>query len=186
MKEIELRGAISASGADLVALRHANAKLEFDGAIRDEHFDTPGNALRARDELLRVRLRTQHEVTVASLDWKGPKERRGGYKWREEVTTACDPTSTATILKCLGFRIVQRIDRSVSQYQLEGATVRLEHFPRMDDLAEIEGSPESIEAAILTLGWPRSSFVPESISHFVAEYERRTGSTAILARDGPM
>ena len=64
----------------------------------------------------------------------------------------------------------------------DGAVVRLEWYPRMDVLVEVEGEPPAIEAAIAALGIDRSAFTAESLSAFVARYEARTGRPAATSR----
>jgi hypothetical protein len=68
----------------------------------------------------------------------------------------------------------------VRAFTLDGATIRFEHFPRMDTLVEVEGLPESIERAIAALGMPRSAFTPERLAAFVTRYEARTGERAAV------
>jgi hypothetical protein len=73
------------------------------------------------------------------------------------------------------------IDREIAQYDLGGAMVRFERYPRMDDLVEVEGTPEQIERAIAALGLPRAGFTSERLPDFVRRYEERTGASAALS-----
>ena len=41
-----------------------------------------------------------------------------------------------------------QIDREIWQYDIGGAVVRFERYPRMDDLVEVEGHPAAIEKAL--------------------------------------
>jgi hypothetical protein len=50
----------------------------------------------------------------------------------------------------------------------------------MDILVEVEGEPEAIERAILTLGMARESFTTERLPDFVLKYESRTGERAAI------
>ena len=50
----------------------------------------------------------------------------------------------------------------------------------MDTLVEVEGTPDSIEAAARITGLPRASFTSERLPEFVARYEARTGERAAL------
>jgi len=74
------------------------------------------------------------------------------------------------------------VDRAVEQYRLGDATLRLEWYPAMDVLLEVEGAPEEIERAIAATGIARESFLPESLPYFTAAYEERTGRMARVAR----
>src|SRR5206468_1660958 len=96
------------------------------------------------------------QAMSASIDWKGPSLLTGTYKQREEIVTdiSSDPSSLAQILERLGFVVTMQIDRAIWQYELHGATVRFERYPRMDDLVEVEGDPTTIERAIPVLGLP--------------------------------
>jgi len=62
------------------------------------------------------------------------------------------------------------------------AVLRLEWYPDMDVLIEVEGEPAGIERAIAATGLGRASFLAESLPYFVAAFERRTGRAALLAR----
>ncbi|MEP7348297.1 MAG: hypothetical protein ABI877_23730, partial [Gemmatimonadaceae bacterium] len=73
------------------------------------------------------------------------------------------------------------IDREARVYDLDGAHVRFERYPRMDLLVEVEGDPAAIERAIAVLALPRSSFTTERVSAFVSRYEARTGMRAAIS-----
>ncbi len=75
-----------------------------------------------------------------------------------------------------------RIDRAIEQYRLGDATLRLEWYPSMDVLMEVEGSPDAIERAARATGLPRDAFLPESLPYFAAAYEKRTGRVARVSR----
>ena len=87
------------------------------------------------------------------------------------------------ILQRLGYQIVMRIDRTIAEYALAGARVRIEWYPDMDVLAEVEGAPESIEHAVAATGLPRERFLPEALSFFMEQYEARTGRPARIAAE---
>jgi hypothetical protein len=87
-----------------------------------------------------------------------------------------------TILEQLGYAVSVRIDRRVEVYRLGQAVLRLEWYPAMDVLLEVEGEPSEIERAIAATGLARDRFLPESLPYFVAQYEARTGQAALLAR----
>ena len=61
------------------------------------------------------------------------------------------------------------------------ATARLERYPRMDVLVEVEGEPAAIERAIVASGIPRSAFTAESLAEFVRRFQERTGVPAELS-----
>jgi hypothetical protein len=92
-----------------------------------------------------------------------------------------DAASFRRIFGELGYVVTMAIDREIRQYELHGATVRFERYPRMDDLVEVEGAPAAIEAAIAALGLPRDAFTSERLPDFVRRFEARTGQHAALS-----
>jgi adenylate cyclase class IV len=153
----------------------------------DRRFDRKGR-LTARDEVVRLRVfhPADHSGEWGVLGWKGPAGWRGGYRHREEWESRVDdPKAVLVVLRRLGYAIVVRIDRAVEQYGIGDATVRLEWYPSMDVLVEVEGRPDAIERAIAATGMPRDSFLPESLPYFTAAYEERTGRVARTSRIRP-
>ena len=182
--ELELKARIDDPEAVRRALIAAGAELTYRGAMLDRRFDRK-ERLRSRDEV--VRLRVYHPADHARewgvLGWKGPVGKKDGYRHREEWETRVDdPRAALVVLRRLGYKIVLRIDRAVEQYRLGAATLRLEWYPAMDVLLEVEGAPDEIERAIAATGLPRELFLPESLPYFTDEYEKRTGKAARLAR----
>jgi len=178
--ELELKARVDDPAALEAALSRAGAELLFRGDMHDRRFDR-GGFMEQRDEVLRLR---SYRGTKAYgvLAWKGPVSIRGGYKVREECETRLDdPAAALAILERLGYEVVMRIDRTIAEYRLAQAAVRIEWYPAMDVLVEIEGEPAAIERAILATGIPRDRFLPESLRFFMAAYERRTGHPARIA-----
>ena len=185
--ELELKARVEDPDAVRRALLAAGAQPVYRGAMLDRRFDRKGR-LAARDEVVRLRVfhPADHSGAWGVLGWKGPVGQRGGYRHREEWESRVDdPKAVLVVLRRLGYRIVVRIDRAVEQYQINDATVRLEWYPSMDVLVEVEGRPDAIEQAIAATGMPRESFLPESLPYFTAAYEERTGLTARTSRIRP-
>ena len=178
--ELELKARVDDPAALEAALARAGAELVFRGEMRDRRFDKSG-ALEERDEVLR--LRSYHgTASYGVLAWKGPVSVRSGYKHREEhEARLVDPEAALAILERVGYEVVMRIDRKIAEYRLAEAAVRMEWYPAMDVLVEIEGEPAAIERAIPATGIPRDRFLPESLPFFIAAYERRTGRAARIA-----
>ncbi|HEV2671932.1 MAG TPA: CYTH domain-containing protein [Gemmatimonadales bacterium] len=182
--ELELKARIDDPEAVRGALIAAGAELTYRGAMLDRRFDRK-ERLRSRDEVVRLRVYhpADHSGEWGVLGWKGPVGKKDGYRHREEWETRVDdPRAALVVLRRLGYKIVVRIDRAVEQYRLGDATLRLEWYPAMDVLLEVEGSPDEIERAIAATGLPRVAFLPESLPYFTDEYEKRTGKIARLAR----
>jgi adenylate cyclase class IV len=182
--ELEVKARVDDPAALQRALERAGARLEFRGAMLDRRFDRAGE-LEARDEVLRLRIfRSDGAPALGVLGWKGPRSQRGHYRHRAEVEArVSDADAVVTVLEHLGFTVSLRIDRTVEVYRLGQAVLRVEWYPAMDVLLEVEGEPAEIERAITATGLPRDAFFPESLPHFVAAYEARTGRPARIAEE---
>lgn len=181
MKEVELKAVVSDMKAAVARLIAAGATLAQQGRLEDRRYDTSDGALSRKDEVLRIRNFRGLPKAEASLDWKGPTHVESGYKVREEITlTVGDADTLQQVLLRLGYRCTMAIDRDITQYNLSGTTVRFERYPRMDDLVEVEGTPDSIEATIRLLGLPRTAFTSDRLQAFIARFEVRTGVRAAL------
>ncbi len=182
MIEVELKSVVDDLPRRRAAAEAAGAVLTFDGRMEDRRYDMADRSLTARDHVLRLRVYRDVHGTRAELDFKGPTRREAGFKLREEIGTACaDPDALATILERLGYVVTIVIDREIAQYDLDGATIRFEQYPRMDDLVEVEGAPDRIERAIDALGMPRDGFVADRLPDFARRFEERTGTTAAVS-----
>jgi adenylate cyclase class IV len=185
--ELELKAVIPDPAALRARLRAAGGEQRFRGRMSDRRYDRLGE-LAGRDEVLRVRSYHYGDGRVeAVLGWKGQVRRSPeGYKQREELELsvggdAASGASPHVFLERLGYGMVHAVDREVEIYLLAGATVRLEQYPRMDPLVEVEGDPAAIERAIEATGLDRSGFSADSLADFVRRFEARTGQPALLA-----
>jgi len=179
--EVELKSVVPDLAAARARCEGAGARLVFAGRLEDRRYDTRDRQLAAQDHVLRLRVYRDRDGARGSVDWKGPTRFEDGYKVREELTAgATDADALAAILERLGFGVSREIEREIAQYELGGAIVRFEEYPRMDVLVEVEGAPDAIERAIAALGLPRHGFTSERLPDFVARFERRTGQRAAL------
>ena len=182
MLEVELKSVVDDMARRRAAIEDAGAVLVFDGRLEDRRYDTADRSLTARDHVLRVRVYRDAHAVRAELDFKGPTRREGGYKMREELEArVVDPDALVAILDRLGYVVTIAIDREIFQYQLDGAMIRFEKYPRMDDLVEVEGSPDQIERAIAALGLPREGFLTDRLPDFARRFEARTGTRAAVS-----
>jgi len=184
LDELEVKARVDDPDALRAAVTGAGARLEFKGEMSDRRFDRK-RALSQRDEVLRLRMfrPSDGSAPYGVLAWKGKHSKRGEYRHRAEVEArVADPDAVVTILQQLGFKVSLQIDRQVEIYRLGGAVLRLEWYPAMDVLLEVEGEPAAIEQAIGATGLAREAFLPESLPYFVERYEARTGRAALLAR----
>jgi adenylate cyclase class 2 len=182
MREVELKAVCDDLAARRKQLENAGAKLTYEGKLLDSRYDVESRELAARDEVLRIRRYEGGASTRTYLDWKGPTETQDVYKMREEISTCVDDfVALEQILDKLGFVVTMEIDREIAQYELGGATIRFESYPRMDVLVEVEGQPEGIENAIESLGMSRGQFTSERLTSFVGRFEQRTGVRAAIS-----
>lgn len=182
MREVELKAVVDDLDARRSDVERAGGKPTFIGMLIDSRYDSSRGELLRRDHVLRLRVYDRNGKKEGHLDWKGETHYEDGYKVRDEISTSIgDPDTLAAILASLGLRVVREIEREIAQYSLAGATVRFERYPRMDDLVEVEGSPEAIEKAIAVIGLPRRAFTSGRLTDFVIEFERRTGLRAAIS-----
>ena len=183
MLEVELKSVVDDMAHRRVVLERAGGLLAWEGRLLDRRYDTSARTLTARDEVLRLRVYEGAAGSRAELDWKGPTGRQDGYKVREELGVHIEQADVlADMLARLGYEVTVEIDREIAQYELAGATLRFERYPRLDDLVEVEGTPAQIEQAIAALALPRDGFTTERLPDFVRRYEARTGQRAALCQ----
>lgn len=181
MREVELKAVVDSMPARIANVERAGGRLTFRGRLEDCRYDTLDRQLRVRDDVLRLRVYRDDHSVRAELGWKGPTRYEDGYKVRDEVgARSPDADGLRYILEHMGFVITREIDREITQYELHGATVRFERYPRMDDLVEVEGEPDAIERAIEAIGLPREAFTAERLFDFVRRWQERTGESAAL------
>ena len=183
--EVEVKARITNAAELRRRLRRAGATLQFRGRMTDRRYDQ-GRSLTREDEVLR--LRTYRPAGRARphavLTWKGAASARSGGRYRHRLELELeipDPHALHTVLSRLGYRVTMAIDRRVEVYRLGHAILRLERYPRMDTLLEVEGPPPAIERAIAATGLERERFRSESLPYFTRAYRRRTGRPARLA-----
>lgn len=182
MIEREVKAVVARPDAVRERLLTAGASRTFAGRMTDRRYDR-GSDLTAQDQVLRLRLyRGVDGGERAVIAWKGPVAVESGYKLRaeHEVATA-DAAEAGDLIEALGYRVIHVIDRYVEYFRAGGATLRLEWYPRMDVLLEVEGTAEAIEAAVALTGIAREQFSADALLEFVNRYEARTGAFAAVA-----
>lgn len=183
-RELELKAVVDDPEALTARLRSHGAQARFRGRMCDRRYDRSDGALTARDEVLRLRTfvaAAGSPPRPAEVAWKGPTGQSGGYKEREEHQFEIgDAGPVEAIISRLGFEVIDVIDRCVDLYEVAGAVVRVEWYPRMDVLVEVEGLPGAIEAAVRATGLLRARFTPERLLDFAGRYRCRTGADPAL------
>ena len=185
-RELELKAVVPDPARLRLRLLAVGAAPVYAGPMTDRRYDRAGE-LTARDEVLRLRVFPGDGAAGAVLGWKGPASTApGGYKQREEIELALVPGggSPDGFLAALGYEVVHTVDRWVEVFELDGTVLRLEGYPLMDDLIEVEGAPAAMERAIAASGIAREEFSAAPLAEFVRRFEVRTGQTARLTAGG--
>ena len=161
----------------------AGARPGFAGMMLDRRYDR-GGELVARDEELRLRLyRYPDGREDAVIAWKGATRiTPQGYKERRELEYPIggEHARPEELLAALGYGEIHTIERYVEHYHQGDAVVRLEWYPRMDVLVEVEGSEAGIEAALRVIGLPREAYTADALKEFADRFATRTGRPAVL------
>lgn len=182
MLERELKAVVADPAMIKARLAAAGAAVQFQGHMADRRLDRAGE-LAVRDEVLRIR---EYRGTDGSIRlqvaWKGPTTVEAGYKIREEHEfEAIEAEGLISVMTALGFRPIHAIDRYVECYGVADAVVRLEWYPRMDVLMEVEGAASAIDHAVAVLGLDRGAYRTDALAAFVGRYESRTGQRAAVS-----
>ena|SRR5271157_1116014 len=131
-------------------------------------YDLPGQKLRWRGELLRLR----HYGDTWRLTHKA-RAKVGKYKSRVELeTVVSDGAQMDKILCALGYRPVFSYEKYRSEWSDGKGHVVLDHTP-IGDIAEIEGPPRWIDATAKALEISPSAFITKSYAELFFEWKRR-------------
>lgn len=149
--EAEVKFLVSDLGVLRRRLLSAGAALAHERVYeRNVRFDTPGQALLGRQELLRLR-----QDDTVRLTYKGDRieMEKSEVKVREELEVTVDDFDLmAAILERLGFRPVQVYEKYRETFRLGGVEVVLDEMP-YGRFAELEGHDEAeIRTAAERLG----------------------------------
>ncbi|MBI2426266.1 MAG: NUDIX domain-containing protein [Candidatus Kerfeldbacteria bacterium] len=171
--ETELRARIDNVQEFRDRLKRARAHLVSMHIMRDFLFDTAEKTLTNRKQKLRLRI---YDNSRTVMSWKEKKHGASQYKeeYEHEVEIG-DFETMRRIFEGLGYGLVRRVDRRVEIYHWRHVIIRIEFFPAMDVLAEIEGPKAELEQVIRELGLTRSMFFGKGQEFFFEAYQKRTG-----------
>jgi len=192
VEEYELKARLEVPVKDFrTRLAGRGWELTFRGRMSDRRLDDADRSLEARDEVLRIRHyegeggdgEGRRRTVVA---WKGPARRAAGFKLRDEIESRVgDGEAVVDLLARLGYdRVTLALDRRVEILRKGAVTIRLERYPRMDVLIEIEGPPDRVRTRLPETGLPAEAWKAWPLCRFVEDYEARTGRSARLADVG--
>jgi len=138
-------------------------------------FDMPGEPLRKRGALLRVRqYGSKWTITYKEKDsaYTGPHKSR-----REIETVVADGEAFCAILRAAGFIERFRYEKFRSEWADAQGHVVLDQTP-IGDFGEIEGPAEWIDVIAGRLGIPRKDYITASYAELFSAWKRQTGSEA--------
>jgi adenylate cyclase, class 2 len=173
-KEVEIKFVVE----DLRALARKLLDAGFRLVTHRTHemnvlYDLPGQPLRRRGELLRLR----QYGHVWTLTHKG-RGKAGRHKSRVETeTTVSDGARLDAILCASGFEPTFRYEKFRTEWSDGQGHVVVDETP-IGDLAEIEGGPGWIDATARRLGVGPSQYITDSYAGLFFAWKQRTGSPA--------
>jgi len=138
-------------------------------------YDLPGEPLRSRGALLRVR----QYGPKWTITYKDKSEAQTRHKSRPEIETRIeDGQVLAEILKAVGFKASFSYEKFRSEWTDGAGYVVVDETP-IGNFGEIEGPPEWIDATARQLAIAESQYIKESYAELFADWKRRTRSTAM-------
>jgi adenylate cyclase, class 2 len=173
-QEIEIKFVIP----DLKALEQKLRGLGFHEDTPSTHeintlYDLPGQRLRRKGELLRLRdyggnFRLTHKSKV----------KLGRHKSRGELETAVsDGEKIDAILRALGFEPAFVYEKFRAEWSDGQGHIVLDHTP-IGDVAEIEGKSRWIDCIARELGVKPVDYITKSYAELFFDWKRKTGSRA--------
>ena len=136
-------------------------------------YDLPGQALRRRGELLRLR--------KYGADWvltHKARGRAGRHKSRVETETKVrDGEKMDAILRALGYAPVFRYEKFRAEWGEGEGKVVLDETP-IGNFGEIEGSPPWIDRTARLLGISPRDYITQSYAELFFKWKRRVRSRA--------
>jgi adenylate cyclase class 2 len=172
--EVEIKFRIE----NLRALTHALKQAGFKRLTRSTHemnalYDLPGQRLRKRGEMLRLRKYGETWVLTHKA-----KTKTGRHKVRVELETRVENGQQVdAILRALGFTPTFRYEKYRAEWSDGNGHVVLDETP-IGNFGEIEGAPRWIDRTARALGIRRNDYITQTYAPMFFSWKRRTRSTA--------
>ena len=136
-------------------------------------YDLPGQVLRNRKELLRLR---EYGRSWKLTHKSGGKVSR--HSSRTELETGVsDGDRMDLILRALGYSPSFRYEKLRAEWTDGKGQVVVDHTP-IGDFCEIEGKPRWIDATANKLGVQREAYITKNYATLFAEWKEESGSAA--------
>ena len=174
-REIEIKFRVR----DLKPLEEQLTRLGFRCVTPSAHevntlYDLPGQTLRRKGELLRLRKYGEHWRLTHKA-----KAKLGRHKSRTELETGVsDGEQTDQILRALGYAPTFVYEKFRSEWTDGEGHVVLDHTP-IGDIAEIEGKPRWIDSTALALGVQPGDYITKSYAELFFDWKRTTKQKAM-------
>ena len=173
-REIEIKFRV----ADIRALGRTLRRTGFRIVTPRTHeintlYDLPGEVLRGRKELLRLR-KYGSEWTLTHK----AKKKIARHSSREELETrVADGKKMDSILRALGYFPSFRYEKFRAEWTDGKGQVVVDETP-IGDFCEIEGAPRWIDATAKKLGVSPADYITKNYATLFAEWRQETGSSA--------
>jgi adenylate cyclase, class 2 len=173
-REIEIKFRVASLRSLARKLRAAGFRLK----TRRTHemntlYDLPGQVLRKRKELLRIR--------KYGSEWKlthKSKSKIGRHSSRQELETGVeDGRKLDLILRALGFEPSFRYEKFRAEWTDGRGQVVVDETP-IGNFCEIEGPAQWIDAVAKKLGVTRDQYIMKNYATLFADWKRQTRSSA--------
>jgi adenylate cyclase class 2 len=173
-KEIEIKFRVDDAPALVKSLKRAGFKqVTHSTHEMNALYDLPGQKLRKRGEMLRLRKYGEKWVLTHKA-----KSREGRHKVRVERETRVENgEEMGAILRALGFTPTFRYEKFRAEWSDGVGQVVIDETP-IGNFGEIEGSPRWIDETARALGISRGDYITETYAPMFFAWKRRTGSKA--------
>jgi adenylate cyclase class 2 len=173
-KEIEIKFRVAELRALARKLREAGFRMITPRTHEvNTLYDLPGEILRARKELLRLRkYGSQWTLTHKA------KGKAGRHSSREELETGvADGKKMDAILRALGYAPSFRYEKFRAEWSDGKGQVVVDETP-IGNFCEIEGPPRWIDATAKQLGVSKAEYITKNYATLFLEWKARTKSRA--------
>jgi adenylate cyclase, class 2 len=173
-REIEIKFRIKSMSAVVRSLKQAGFKC----IMRSTHemnslYDLPGQKLRTRGDLLRLRKYGNSWILTHKA-----KGKAGRHKSRVELQTDIeDGKQMDAILRALGFASTFRYEKFRAEWSDGKGHVVLDKTP-IGNFGEVEGPSRWIDRTASALGISRSDYITQTYAPMFFEWKRRMRSKA--------
>jgi len=137
--------------------------------IRDRFYDT--HELKLKREGIDLRCRERGEKVI--LTYKGPIDRKTGFKVREEIEVEVkNEEKIRKILKKIGFEVIRMITKTRKTIKDDAIMITVDYFTRLGVVIELEGKPEQIKEFVKKVPELSKRLAPYSFKDVLKMYRK--------------